>query len=242
VVDLGEFFAQNNTAIFVSMFFITILPTGLLFSVCGLVLRFHIDKHGLLRRWARMPEIGSTMLKTCIVHMEICVVVAMVMANRFLGGWPFDNACVVYDEDTGQETGDFALCKREAYGSLFYTSRPYMDYDQNLVTDLCSWLAIVCITVEVSTYFVFTSMFSLRSLCFGIYHPVGEPSTSNFTTVDEIQAYVPQVRCRHILYLIHRTPYTIPHTLIRHTPYTLLTHTLLPSGEVHGTRDSASGV
>jgi hypothetical protein len=76
---------------FVALFYITILPTGLLFSVTGLILRFYVDKHGLLRRWAKMPQLGPHMVLFSIELLKVSVIIAMLTANRFFGRWPFDN-------------------------------------------------------------------------------------------------------------------------------------------------------
>jgi hypothetical protein len=40
-------------------------------SVVGLILRFYVDKHGLLRRWAPLPQLGANMITSSIGHMEV---------------------------------------------------------------------------------------------------------------------------------------------------------------------------
>ena len=49
------------------------------------------------------------------------MVVSMIMANRFLGGWPFDQTCPVHDKDGAVLDGQYTLCEREQYGSMLYS-------------------------------------------------------------------------------------------------------------------------
>jgi hypothetical protein len=83
VIDLGCYFAQNNTTIFIALFYITVMPSGLMLSVVGLILRFYVDKHGLLRRWAPLPQLGANMITSSIVHMEV--------SGRCLSNSPLSN-------------------------------------------------------------------------------------------------------------------------------------------------------
>jgi hypothetical protein len=174
-----ESFAQNNQALFVGMFYITIMPSALMFSVVGLVLQFYADKHGLLRRWARLPEMGPILISTSIAQMFFTVIVSMTMANRYFGGWPFDFACPVGN------TTNYEYCYR-GHATLLYPEKDYMSTEQALVTKGFKYCAAGCMAA-VSLYYgkprdfrCLHSVFLTRSFDFSVVGISGRNTLSIF--------------------------------------------------------------
>jgi hypothetical protein len=192
VVDLGEFYAQNNQVVFIAMFYITIMPSGMLLSVLGLIIRFLCDKNGLLRTWERLPQMDSSMVTTSFAHMELGVITAMLMGNRYFAGWPFDEVCEVKG-GSNTSTPLFEYCLRDQ-DDFFYSPQPFMPEEQKLVVDVFKYSAWGLFAIAAVYYLLITSVFSIKALFIGTYSAEGEATDIKYTTVDEVQAYVPQIR------------------------------------------------
>jgi hypothetical protein len=196
VVDLGGSYASNNQSLFIGMFYITLLPTSLALSCFGLVLQFYTDKQGLLRRWARLPEMGATLITTSVSQMMFTIVVSLVMANRYYGGWPFDKACA-----PASNSSAYTFCNR-GNNELLYNKHdrdkwyPYWDSDQQWTVGVCGWTAAGFMGAVGAYYVFWASAVGVRALIWGTIDDHGHTSEIKFTQVDEIQAYVPQIGYR----------------------------------------------
>jgi hypothetical protein len=147
------------------------------------------------------------------------------MANRYFGRWPFDNICEVDTETSASawnmnHTG-FEFCKiteanyflfkntpdakelpydRCDYYGIFCIGMEYQSKTQRFVTELFMYGFVVVVVLAAAYFFFWSSAFSVRSCVVGVNDTVGETSCRHFTTIDEIQAYVPQVLHISILY------------------------------------------
>jgi hypothetical protein len=190
---------------FVALFYISVLPTGLLFSVFGLIVRFYVDKHGLLRRWAQMPQLGIEMAMSSIGLLKCSIVVAVITANRFFGRWPFDNVCAVPAATKPLNHSGFEFCVSPEsaltcnFIGVFCYHAPntdgLADNEQQLLARVFVWLTVGVLSIQAAYAAFYGSMWSVRAMFYGIKHePSSEPSIKKYTTLDEIQAFVPQIK------------------------------------------------
>jgi hypothetical protein len=174
------------------MWYLPIFPMGGGYAALGLFFRFWVDKHALLRRWARQPDMGGTMLMNSNIQMIMCLSAAIIMCNRYYAAWPFDNQCL-----DPEKPGEHVLCTRWQNGLLFGT-RDYMGDDQIFAVQGFG-LAFVIGAGTFGAYFLlFESYCSVANLFCGINESdgAGQAFENKFTTVDEIEAYVPQIRVK----------------------------------------------
>jgi hypothetical protein len=81
------------------MFYMPIFPLGGLYASTGLVLRYWVDKHAVLRRWARQPNMGSVMVDNSNMQMIVCLLSVILTSQRYFATWPFDNQCPAFEEE-----------------------------------------------------------------------------------------------------------------------------------------------
>jgi hypothetical protein len=125
--------------------------------------------------------------------MLFTVIVSMTMANRYFGGWPFDNACAANTTipllGTANGTVMYEFCDRGS-DILLYSAREKYSYwtkDQSLVVTTFKWIAAGLMATVALYYLLWASALGIRSLLWGGFDPDGTPTDIAFTDVDEIQ-------------------------------------------------------
>jgi hypothetical protein len=161
VAEVGEYFAQNNSIFFVAMFYMPIFPLGGLYASAGLVMRYWVDKHALLRRWARQPDMGSSMVDSSNMQLVTCLLAALLMGQRYYAAWPFDNQCPDLDDP-----GSYHVCDRWQ-GRLIFQHEDYMTRDQQASAAAFALTFVILTAVLVVYYLVFASYYSVKS-CFWV--------------------------------------------------------------------------
>jgi hypothetical protein len=143
------------------MFYMPIFPLGGLYASAGLVMRYWVDKHAVLRRWARQADMGSVMLDNSNMQMTVCLLSVILMSQRFYAAWPFDNQC-----PDPEDPGSFVVCDRWQTWLVFQPEE-YMSSDQKTAVSAFGFIFVVLCTALGAMFFLFTSYYSVKS-CFWV--------------------------------------------------------------------------
>jgi hypothetical protein len=134
-----------------------IFPLGGLYASLGLAMRYWVDKHALLRRWARQPDMGSSMVDNSNTQLLICLLAALLTCQRYYASWPFDNQCP-------DGPGSYRVCDRWQ-GRVLFQHEDYMSRDQKNVVSIFTLVFTVVASALGGYYTIFTSYYSVKS-CF----------------------------------------------------------------------------
>jgi hypothetical protein len=186
-VSFGEMFAKVNGTVFIGMFYIALVPAGIVITCIALVICYWTSKHGLFRRWLRTPNFGLSLLPTAAIQTFFAILASLIMSTQFYAGWPFDNVCAV---DNDPNNG-FYICDKEPAGLFDVQAKEWMGADQKLLVEMFKWTS-VGFGSGLGCYWIFAaSAYSVKALFFGHTADVGEDQGQAYTTVDEVQGFIP---------------------------------------------------
>jgi hypothetical protein len=191
-VSFGELFARVNATVFLGLFYAALLPAGMIVTFIALVIVYWKSKHGLFRRWLRTANFGLGLLPLTAAQTFIGILVSCIMSTQFYASWPFDNVC------DGSRVADVPteglyICNKQPKSLVSVTVLPWMPEDQKLVVTIFKYASI---SMGVALSFWWLSIgtaYSAKALFYGHTEDAGEDQGEAYTTVDEVQGFVPCV-------------------------------------------------
>jgi hypothetical protein len=187
-VRLGEELAHRTAGLVLSMFYVALLPLGLVVSVFSFTIAYWMSKHGLFRRWIRMPTFGSRLVATTKAHTVIALVGSVLISGRVYTGWPFDEVC----SENGDAANGFYKCDR-AFQPFLNEPQSWMSEDQQALVSLYNRAGVIMIMGFVVWWVGFAAGYGIKALLYGGYDSVGDSQDIPYSTVIEIQGYVPAI-------------------------------------------------
>jgi len=106
VWTLSERYTDLVKAMFTGLFFMSIVPVGLMFSCMAMFVCYWVDKFLLLRKWKQVPKIGGDLAKDSQTYLLIAVVFHFMVTTVFYSNFTYDHACAVNVDC--MNTGGFA--------------------------------------------------------------------------------------------------------------------------------------
>jgi hypothetical protein len=195
--SLGESFAHLTSAVFLGLFYAALLPSGLFVTTLALVVAYWTSKHGLMRRWLRVPNFGLALLPTTLAQTYVSILFSFIMAGRFYAGWPFDEVCsdasFPSHIDNSTPAGGYYICSKRPEDLLWFATHDWMSPAQKDLVALYRLVALIFLLGLSAWWLSVGTMYSITALCFGHTAPIGEDQGTAYTTVDEIQGYIPYV-------------------------------------------------
>jgi hypothetical protein len=95
VWTLSERYTDLVKAMFTALFFMSIVPIGLLFSCLAMFVCYWVDKYLLLRKWKQVPKIGGDLAKDSQMYLLIAVVFHFMLTTVFYSNFTYDHACAI---------------------------------------------------------------------------------------------------------------------------------------------------
>ena len=92
---LGERYTDMIKRLFLSMFYMTLLPMGLFITAGAFLTQYAADKYLLLRQWRTHNVYNAEVARASQIPICVCFLVHVVMAANFFAAWPFDQVCGV---------------------------------------------------------------------------------------------------------------------------------------------------
>jgi hypothetical protein len=80
---------------FTGLFFMSIVPAGLMFSCLAMFVCYWVDKYLLLRKWRQIPRIGGDLAKDSQTYLLIAVVCHFMVTTVFYSNFTYDHACAI---------------------------------------------------------------------------------------------------------------------------------------------------
>ena len=201
LVSLGQEFGHISASIFLGMFYVALLPAGVVMTVVAMVVNYWTSKHGLFRRWLRIPVFGTALLPTMCGFTGMSIVLSMRMSTQFYAGWPFDTVCP-YDtdgvgvdarRDVSVTNASYYICDKVPKDIVLMTTHDWMSVDQVFLVNLFKYISVWMAVVLVFWWFTMASLYSVRALFHGYPESPGEDQGRPYTTVDEVQGFIPFV-------------------------------------------------
>lgn len=212
---LAERYTDMTKSLFVGLFYSTLYPGGLLWTVCSFFMCYWVDKYCLFRLWKQPPAIDASLTAASRLQIAVILIVHSIIAGLFFAGYPFDNLektqtaatpTVTQIRTDGSENRDYVVDSAFKFEykivdmvppgiinnlSMLNDANSWMSDDQESAVKLISIVNIVIMVVICVGYFGKTAAFSLYKLFYGEYIAVGEPNPDLFSFVTGIDAYVP---------------------------------------------------
>jgi len=203
--SLAERYTDMTKTLFVSLFYSALLPQGLFITVLAMALSYWVDKYCLLRVWRTGPMIDDQITQTSRGHIVLALLIHIVITLHMYSGFPFDGICPTEDLvsssiASSKKVKDKRIYKYCEQGSglfsssfLFISPDSHMTSDQQFLVKIYSYSAVVMFTVLVVVYFGQNLINFYNMLFIGSYSPRGQPQSEQFSDVEDIQAYIPQI-------------------------------------------------
>jgi hypothetical protein len=211
-VTIGTELAHRLSTMLLGLFAMAILPLGLGITCLAFLVAYWASKHGLFRRWLRLPNYGAAMLPICCVFTYVGIVVSVVMSGQFYAGWPFDRVCF----EDGDHANEPYLCNKRPDSWIMLTTHSWMTPLQRQLVHGSKYLVLLFVVVISCGWLGLGAKNSIKALFIGHASFVGESHGIAYTTVDEIQAYIP----------------FIEHSMLQ-TPLLCCDHTLFDDEYIH---------
>jgi hypothetical protein len=186
-VQIGAQLARRTSTLFLGLFSLALLPVGVGFTFAAFFAAYWTCKHGIFRRWLRLPCYGTQLLPLTCFLTFLPIVTSLGMAGQFFYGWPFDSVC--------HTDGDFAnppyLCDKKPPAYIMHQSQEWMTPGQRDLVLVARYMCMTLASLLTAWWFSVGAVWSVRSLFFGYTGGVGDDQGAAYTTVDEVQAYIP---------------------------------------------------
>jgi hypothetical protein len=186
-ICVGSELGHRLSTMQLGFFAVAILPLGLGVTCLAFLIAYWTSKHGLFRRWLRLPNYGTSLMTMCCLFTYLSILVSMVMTGQFYAGWPFDKVCF----DDGDRANEPYMCNRRPGAFFFTNAQRWMSPDQRLLVLTCKWCTLVFAVVLFLWWVTAGAVWSTKALFVGYTDGVGQAQGNPYTTVDEIQAYIP---------------------------------------------------
>jgi hypothetical protein len=207
--DLAERYTDMTKTMFVCLFFMPVFPQGLFYCSFACFLALMSDMYCLARVWRQGPMLDDALTKKSRTHIALALWVHVVMSLHYYASWPFDHICPTEDEvDHGSAlkagVTDFTRyyhCKISQQHNGFIGDvvvMPWMSEPQARLVRYYTIIAVFLTVVLAVTNLLRDSVLFFRSLCYGSYTARGKATDIPFSSVDDIQAYIPQIYIKEI--------------------------------------------
>jgi len=188
--NLAERYTDMTKTLFVSLFFSALLPTALFVSSAAFFVGYWVDKYCLLRQWETPPALDDSLATKSRGHIVFCLFAHLLITANYYAGWSFDHVCTGYVSDIPV----YVYCDKKPGSFLFPKVHDWMDDAQTDMVYTYGFGAFITFIFLIVFYFGSSSYEFFTSLFKGGYDSVGDDSGIAFNTVDNIQAYIPQLR------------------------------------------------
>lgn len=178
---LAERYTDVLKTIFVGLFFLVPLPSGLFITAFAMLTTYCVDKYSLLRIWKRPPQIDKTLGQVSRYFYIGIVFCHLSISRIYFANWPYTGLW-------GFDTHEKARC------TFFkcYTDDNMTD-DQKKVVNFYSGACISMFVVVIAWIVAYNFVKYVKKGIFGSKKTVGRASSIAFRHVSGIQAYVPVV-------------------------------------------------
>lgn len=95
VWTLSERYTDLVKSIFTGLFFMSIVPVGLVFSCMALFVCYWVDKYLLLRKWKQVPKIGGDLAKDSQTYLLLAIVAHFMFSTVFYSSFTYDHVCAI---------------------------------------------------------------------------------------------------------------------------------------------------
>jgi hypothetical protein len=188
-VCVGTELAHRLSTMLLGLFAVAILPLGLGITCLAFLIAYWESKHGLFRRWLRLPNYGTALLPMCCLFTYVGIVVSVVMSGQFYAGWPFDRVCF----EDGDHANEPYLCNKRPNSWIMLNTHSWMTPLQRQLVHGSKALVLFFVVMIACGWLGLGAKNSFKALFIGHASFVGESQGVPYTTVDEIQAYIPFV-------------------------------------------------
>lgn len=217
-VNMAERYASMLKTMFVALFFSAIFPQGYYVAAMSMFMTYWSSKYCLFNRWRRPPPSDDSLTVMTRRYLAIALVIHILVSLQFYAGWPFDNLCPTdyrvtqaFANETSlgvNQTEAYRLlsdypqvndtvyeyCQMDSDAVWGEMPEPWMSVDQMVIVWLFSMFANVMTFLVALMLFGKTLYHTLRRLCKGQHAPVGRENSVVYSKVNQIEAYVPEVR------------------------------------------------
>jgi hypothetical protein len=184
---VGVEFAHRMATLFLGFFGAAVLPIGLGMTSIAFIGAYWQCKHGIFRRWLRIANFGPGLLSTACLHTFLAIWGSFAMSAHFYSGWPFDNLCSI---DADPKNG-YYLCDKRPTEWFFVQPKVWQSPEQQEIVKSYGYVTVLVGLALFAWWMSVSVLYTVRLLFWGDNRPVGADQGVPYTTVDEIQAYVP---------------------------------------------------
>ena len=221
--EIAERYTTVTKLLFLCFFYAALFPTGYFICSGALVVTYLTDKFCLLRVWKPAPMIGNEVAEiNRSFFFPMCILGLLIVNSYHYARFPYDNLCdtrntvplsyvgsynifsegnVVDRVEVAEDSSAYAYCNQDILGSMEFPatsdaqgSRKWMTSDQETVVDTIGWSGFSVFLLFVSIKYGFMLLQFIYSIFEGTYEPSGEDMNIDFSTVEAISGYVPEIR------------------------------------------------
>jgi len=206
---VAERYADMTKTLFLALFYSAIFPAGLYMTCGGYLFTYTVDKYSLLRTWRTPAQVDDDITKISRVHMVFAIYCHTVMTMIFWAQFPFDNVCrdpsgaylepSVYDVARNQSAVStdelFTNCDQSVtkniLGLIFGGS---VTGKQANIVRLYALIVLCLSGIIFLVFFAKGLVMFVYHLFRGSYSAETDSTSIHFTSVEDIEAYIPIIR------------------------------------------------
>jgi hypothetical protein len=210
----AERYADMTKTLFLSLFWSALYPQGLFITALAYAICYTLDKYCLLRSWSTPSALDDDLTKKSRAYIAFALYAHVVMTMVFYSGWPFDNTCPVIPHqhlpkevfkvarETLNVTHDYVYeeCAQNPmghFGTILAggdATQAYMYGHQKHAIKMYSTIVMFMTVFLIGVFFGKTIIESIYGMFYGSYSAETDATDIHFTSVDDIQAYIPEMR------------------------------------------------
>lgn len=216
---LGERYTDMIKTLFLSLFYMTLLPFGMFITAFAFLTQYAADKYLLLRQWRTHNQLAGEVARSSQIPICVCFLVHVTVAANFFAAWPFDEVCgkpsglgrvseTYRKEVSHQCCADGAASKFPNFPLWPEVNSRYMSADQQYLVQIYRAGIVLClvpmVVVFCSRWFVNTFFWLFtgahKSVTKAEEHQELDRFSSDELGAGSLTAYVPQVDQKGLLY------------------------------------------
>jgi hypothetical protein len=111
---LGERYTNMITTLFTSLFYMALMPSGLLIAALSFTTQYWADKYLLLRQWrCNFYKYDSSVSEESQLPIFLCLLAHFLITSHFFASWPFDSVCLdASGTDDDAVVDSFSCCSK----------------------------------------------------------------------------------------------------------------------------------
>ena len=196
-IELADLYTDATKVLFVAVFYSALFPGALFLGALAIFIQYYRDKFCLLRQWKAAPDVGSNLSSLSRNYFFLMSKIThVIMSAYWWSGYPYDKVC---RESDGS---GYFYCEQNLLGKLVPPlpvyqpdSAKWMTDDQEIITALYGWTAIIVLVTSVGTFMKKTLGSYIQSFMYNTYEPEGEDQNIPFRKVKhlfQVRGYIPQ--------------------------------------------------